>query len=100
MLILFGLRGLARTTRYAFSVKLFAQDISGFKQEEKLIDTPHSLNFPARYEYNGRIRDSYINLINPRRGLLIMVGSMVATSLSMARMTARTSWSRHARPTT
>ncbi|HEX3934725.1 MAG TPA: YWFCY domain-containing protein [Puia sp.] len=72
LLILFGLGRLARARSYAFSGQHFAQDTSGFKQEEKRIDTPHSLNFPAKYEYNGKVRNSYINLVNPRRGVLIM----------------------------
>ena len=72
LLILFGLGGLARARSYVFGGQRFAQDTSGFKQEEKRIDTPHSLNFSAKYQYNGRARNSYVNLVNHRRGVLIM----------------------------
>lgn len=63
---------LSLALRYAFHRKRFRHDTSGFKQEERLITTEYSLNFPARYEYNGRMRKSYINIVNPRRGVLIM----------------------------
>jgi len=48
------------------------KNIGGFRQEERLIPTLYSLNFAAKYKYNGKMRKSYINIINPRRGVLIM----------------------------
>lgn len=71
-LILVGSSLLARSMKYVFHAGRFQSDSSGFKQEERLITTPHSINFPARYSYNGKLRNSYINIINPRRGVLIM----------------------------
>ena len=49
----------------------FSDHPGGLKQEERLIRTPYSLNFKTRYPYNGRLRKGYINIINPRRGILI-----------------------------
>jgi hypothetical protein len=63
---------LARAMKYSFGLKRFQSDTNGFKQEERLITTPYSLNFPAKYLHNGRNRKSNINIINPRRGVLIM----------------------------
>ncbi len=47
-------------------------DRPSFIQEEKRIQTPYSLNFPALYTLHGRRRKSWINIVNPFRGLLIM----------------------------
>ena len=72
LLIIGGMAKLSVFARYAFREKKFDPGTSGFKQEERLIETPVSLNFRGRYNYNGRDRGSYINIVNPRRGVLIM----------------------------
>lgn len=46
----------------------------GFQQEERLLKTPYSLHLRGKYRWKGRERKSWINFINPRRGILI-VGS-------------------------
>lgn len=42
-----------------------------FPQEERLLENEYSINLPARYSLKGKIRDSYINIINPFRGSLL-----------------------------
>jgi hypothetical protein len=44
----------------------------GFQQTEQFIRTNHSLHLRGTYKLNGRRRKTVINLINPRRGILIM----------------------------
>jgi hypothetical protein len=44
----------------------------GFQQTERFIETTHSLHLRGTYRLNGRRRKTVINLINPRRGILIM----------------------------
>jgi hypothetical protein len=72
LLIIGSSARLSAGARYAFRAKEFEPDTEGFKQEERLIETPVSLNFRGQYRYNGRDRKSYINIVNPRRGVLIM----------------------------
>lgn len=67
-----GVSRIFRALRYAFDHKKFGVKNSGFKQVEKRIGTENSLNFETRYQYNGKQRKGYVNIINPRRGLLIM----------------------------
>jgi len=43
-----------------------------FLQEERQIPNDYSINLPARYRYKGAVRKSWINIINPFRGVLIM----------------------------
>lgn len=43
-----------------------------FPQEERLIQNEYSINLPARYNLKGKIRSSWINIVNPFRGLLII----------------------------
>jgi len=72
LIIIAGMGRLARALKYAFHAHQFESDTTGFRQEEQLITTSHSINFRARYIYNGKQRKSFINVINPRRGVLIM----------------------------
>jgi len=43
-----------------------------FPQEERLIENEYSINLPARYNLKGKWRTSWINFINPFRGLLVI----------------------------
>ncbi|MGI8601276.1 MAG: conjugal transfer protein MobC [Chitinophagaceae bacterium] len=45
-----------------------------FPQEERLIENEYSINLPARYNLKAKNRKSFINIINPFRGVLV-VGS-------------------------
>jgi len=45
-----------------------------FPQEERLLQNPYSINLPARYKLKSKVHNSWINIINPFRGLLV-VGS-------------------------
>lgn len=45
---------------------------AGFPQEERRHVSDFGLYLKARYTWKGQQRDSWINLINPRRGVLIM----------------------------
>ena len=63
---------LSRAIGNPFIPRYLRKNIGGFEQERKLIKTNRSLNFLAEYQYDGELRKSYINVINPRRGVLVM----------------------------
>ena len=43
-----------------------------FPQEERLLENEYSVNLPAQYNLKGKIRKSWINIINPFRALLVL----------------------------
>ena len=43
-----------------------------FPQEERLLQNEYSINLPAQYNLKGKTISSWINFINPMRGLLVM----------------------------
>lgn len=43
-----------------------------FPQEERLLVNEYSINLPARYRLKNRTRNSWINIINPFRSLLVI----------------------------
>lgn len=73
MLILSGGTMLSRVIRLKINGQdIFNKENETFPQHEQLIDNEYSINLPARYNLKGKIRKSWINFINPFRGLLVL----------------------------
>ncbi|MES2328558.1 MAG: conjugal transfer protein MobC [Bacteroidota bacterium] len=62
---------LTRFIRLKFTSDVFNAENETFPQEERLLNNEYSFSFKARYLLKGKERSSYINIINPFRGLLI-----------------------------
>ena len=43
-----------------------------FKQCEELVSNPYSVNIPMKYQYEGKLRQGYINVVNPFRGSMVL----------------------------
>src|ERR1700733_174135 len=64
-----------RLLQRLFDIKQsFGQEKEGFPQETRRLDGEFSLHLPARYTWKGQTANSWVNFINPRRGILV-VGS-------------------------
>ncbi len=72
LLILAGGNLLSRLIRLNLSNDVFNSLNETFPQEERLLTNEYSINLTARYNLKGRIRKSWINIINPFRGLLVI----------------------------
>ncbi len=72
LLILAGGNLLSRLIRLNLSNDIFNTLNETFPQEERLLTNEYSINLSARYNLKGRIRKSWINIINPFRGLLVI----------------------------
>jgi len=70
--ILTGGTWLSRIFRPARDNDPFSRKNVGFPQEERLVTNQYSINLPAEYILRGRTRRSWINIVNPFRGLLIL----------------------------
>ena len=51
---------------------MFNTENQTFPQEERLLKNEYSINLPAIYYLKGKNHNSWINVINPMRGLLVM----------------------------
>ncbi|HEY8659465.1 MAG TPA: conjugal transfer protein MobC [Hanamia sp.] len=72
LLILAGGNLLSRLIRLNLSNDVFNSLNETFPQEERLLSNEYSINLPARYNLKSRVRKSWINIINPFRGLLVI----------------------------
>jgi len=68
-----GLSGLLANFRLSWDPNdPFGRKKMGFPQEQRKLTSSFGLNLPARFTWLGQQKDSWINLVNPRRGILIM----------------------------
>lgn len=72
LLILAGGNLLSRLIKLNLSNDIFNSLNETFPQEERFLSNEYSVNLPARYNLKSRVRKSWINIINPFRGLLVI----------------------------
>ncbi|RZK10817.1 MAG: conjugal transfer protein TraG [Flavobacterium sp.] len=71
MLILTGGGLLSRLIKNGLNKDVFNSENETFPQEERLLENEYSINLPAKYRLKNKVRDSWINIINPFRGILV-----------------------------
>ena len=73
ILLLTGGTLLSRVIQSKFNNQdIFNTENETFPQEERLIKNEFSINLPAQYNLKGRVRKSWINIINPFRAILVL----------------------------
>ncbi len=71
ILILTGGGLLSRLIKNKLNTDIFNTANETFPQEERKLENDYSVNLPAKYNLKGKVRDSWINFINPFRGVLV-----------------------------
>jgi hypothetical protein len=72
LLILSGGNMISKIIRDRLADDIFNSENETFPQEERLIENEFSVNLPARYKLKNKVRNSWINIINPFRGVLVL----------------------------
>lgn len=72
LLILGSGSRLSRIIHHQLSRDIFNDLNETFPQEERRIENGYSVNLAANYSLKGKIRPSWINIINPFRGILVI----------------------------
>lgn len=62
----------SRLLKLKFKGDVFNDKNETFPQEERFLENEYSINLPAQYCLKGKIRKSWINIINPFRALLVL----------------------------
>ncbi len=71
LLALSGGTLLSRIIRDRLNEDIFNNENETFPQEERLLENEYSINLPARYRLRNKVRNSYINVLEPFRSLLV-----------------------------
>ncbi|EHQ25578.1 conjugal transfer protein MobC [Mucilaginibacter paludis] len=72
LLFLSGGTMVSRIIRDKLANDIFNSENETFPQEERLIENEYSVNLPARYRLKTKDRNSWLNFINPFRGVLVL----------------------------
>jgi hypothetical protein len=72
LLFLTGVSMMYRIINVNLGKDIFNHENETFPQEERKLENEYSINLPARYRLKGKVRNSWINVINPFRGALVM----------------------------
>ena len=72
LLIITGGTLLSRIIKDKLNHDIFNADQETFPQEERLLENEYSVNLPAQYKLKGKVKRSWINIINGFRGLLVL----------------------------
>ncbi|MBI1342403.1 MAG: type IV secretion system DNA-binding domain-containing protein [Terrimonas sp.] len=72
ILVLTGGTLLSRVIKMKLNNKdIFNKENETFPQEERLLNNEYSINLPAKYHLKGKVRNNWINIINPFRSVLV-----------------------------
>ncbi len=72
LLILTGESFLSRILCQRLRRDIFNSFNESIPQEERRLDNEYSINLPFRYLLDGQLRNGWINIVNPMRGLLVL----------------------------
>lgn len=72
--MLWGGARISRVIRQKLTIDIFNAENESFPQQENLVENQYSVNLKARYKHQGKTHDSWVNFVNPFRGILV-VGS-------------------------
>jgi len=85
LLFLSGGTMLSRIIRDKLSNDIFNRENETFPQEERLLENEYSVNLPMRYQLKGKIRNGWLNLVNPFRSVLVTGGAGAGKSYFVIR---------------
>jgi len=71
LLFMTGGAWLTRLLKERLNKDIFNKENETFPQEERKLENEYSVNLPAKYNLKGKVRNSWINFINPFRGMLV-----------------------------
>ncbi|MDB5087572.1 MAG: conjugal transfer protein TraG [Mucilaginibacter sp.] len=83
LLFLTGISMMYRIINVSLSNDVFNNENETFPQEERKLENEYSINLPARYNLKGKLRNSFISIVNPFRGVLVL-GNPGSTCLEKA----------------
>ncbi len=59
---------MSRLYRHNLMEDVFNLENESFQQETRLMENEYSVNLPTKFQYQGRLNDGWINVVNPFRG--------------------------------
>jgi hypothetical protein len=72
VLVCVGMDNISKIIRSGLGKDKWNVEGESFMQQEVRVDTPYSVNIPMQFYFKGKVRDGWINIVNPFRGTLLI----------------------------
>ena len=72
LLISIAMDNISKIIRSGLGKDIWNVEGESFMQPVKLVETPYSVNIPMQFYYRGKVRDGWINIVNPFRGSILI----------------------------
>jgi hypothetical protein len=72
VLVSVGMDNISKIIRSGLGKDKWNVEGESFMQQVKRVDTPYSVNIPMQFYFKGKVRDGWINIVNPFRGTLLI----------------------------
>ena len=63
---------MSRLYKHNLMEDVFNLENESFQQETRLMENEYSVNLPTKFQYQGRLNDGWINVVNPFRATIVL----------------------------
>lgn len=63
---------MSRLYKHNLMEDVFNLENESFQQETRLMENEYSVNLPTRFQYQGKLNDGWINVVNPFRATIVL----------------------------
>ena len=63
---------MSRLYKHNLMKDVFNEENESFMQETRLMENEYSVNLPTRFQYQGKMHDGWINVVNPFRASIVL----------------------------
>jgi len=72
LMVSVGMDNISKLIRSGLGKDVWNVEGESFMQPVKAVETPYSVNIPMQFYYKNKVRDGWINIVNPFRGTLLI----------------------------
>lgn len=63
---------ISRLYKHNLMTDVFNTENESFQQETRLMENEYSVNLPTKFQYQGKLNDGWINVVNPFRATIVL----------------------------
>jgi hypothetical protein len=72
LMVSVGMDNISKLIRSGLGKDVWNVEGESFMQQVKRVETPYSVNIPMQFYYKNKVRDGWINIVNPFRGTILI----------------------------
>ena len=72
LMVSVGMDNISKMIRSGLGKDIWNVEGESFMQQVERVNTPYSVNIPMQFYFKGKVRDGWINIVNPFRGTILI----------------------------